>query len=103
MVSVKQVVFAVFALAGQIIAGDNAVFDKYIITLKDGVSGRSFDKHMKWIKDVQSRVPSRNRGSGVEKKYNTDFGYNGYAGSFDEATLAEIRASPEVGFRSQRL
>jgi hypothetical protein len=65
---------------------------KYIITLKDNVAT---DVHLSWVSDVHARSLSKRDTSGVEETY--DIGkWHAYAGEFDEATIDEIRSSPEV-------
>lgn len=66
--------------------------DKYIITLKEDAAVES---HLTWVSEVHARSLARRDLPGVEKTYNIS-AFQGYAGAFDEATIAEIEASPEV-------
>lgn len=68
---------------------------KYIVTLKPGVSLAGVDGHLSWVRSVHRRSLFRLDTTGVDKVYSID-DFNAYAGSFDAATLAEIRNSEEV-------
>lgn len=69
-----------------------AIPNKYIVTLKESADVES---HLAWAKDVHARSLGRRDLSGVEKTFNiSDF--NGYSGSFDDATIEEIKASDAV-------
>jgi oryzin len=69
-----------------------AIPGKYIITLKDDVAA---DAHLSWVSDVHTRSLSKRDTTGVEETY--DIGkWHAYAGEFDEATIEEIKSSPEV-------
>jgi oryzin len=68
---------------------------KYIITLKPGVSVDSVGSHLNWVRDVHARSLSRRDTAGVEKVFNIE-DFNAYAGTFDPATIAEIRDSEDV-------
>lgn len=71
------------------------VENKYIITLKSGVTSRDIESHLSWVGDVHKRSFGRRDLAGVEKTY--DIGdFHGYAGNFDEATIEEIKSSPDV-------
>lgn len=96
-----KVVFAVFGLAvpaltapvdisalqdGDLIPG------KYIVSLKPGVDAQA---HLSWVQGVHRRSLSRRDTTGLEKTYG--FGsFNGYAGEFDEDTVAQIRGHENV-------
>lgn len=71
--------------------------NKYIITLKEDVAAADVESHLAWVGDVHARSLSRRQLPGVEKTYNIS-AFQGYAGAFDEATISEIEASPEVTF-----
>lgn len=81
-----------------------AIPNKYIVTLKETADVES---HLAWAKDIHARSLGRRDLSGVEKTFNiSDF--NGYSGSFDDATIEEIKASDAVSplhraFRRERL
>lgn len=78
------------AKAGEVIAG------KYIITLKSDIPSSAFESHMSWVSQVHARGTDDGQLKGVENKFTGDYGFNGYVGSFNEATLAEIKANPDV-------
>jgi len=69
--------------------------NKYIVTLKPGVSPPDVGAHLKWVRGVHSRSLAKRDTAGVEKVYRID-DFNAYAGSFDTATIEEIRNSAEV-------
>ncbi|EFZ02826.1 peptidase S8 family protein, Pr1J [Metarhizium robertsii] len=76
----------------------NLVPDKYIVTLKDGISANDFNFHMNWVRDVQVARAGHRRGlnfRGVEKTYGVG-NFNAYAGHFDEHTLEAIRRNADV-------
>ncbi|KYK57494.1 serine protease protn [Drechmeria coniospora] len=70
---------------------------KYIITLKDGLQARDLDSHLDWVNGVHKRGLSASQFKGVERTYNgKHINFRGYAGHFDQATVAEIRKNPDV-------
>jgi hypothetical protein len=69
--------------------------NSYIITLKEGVTARDLDRHYGWVNDIHERSLGRRELQGVQKTYSFD-GFRGYAGSFDDATIDMIKASPTV-------
>lgn len=69
--------------------------NKYIVTLRSGISTADFERHVSWARDVHSRSLNRRDTVGVEKTYSID-DFNAYAVHMDEQTLAEIRANPQV-------
>ncbi|KAK0649633.1 subtilisin-related protease [Cercophora newfieldiana] len=70
---------------------------KYIVTLKPGVSVDTVGSHLNWARAVHARSLSRRDTAGVEKVFAVQ-DFNAYAGSFDAATIAEIRDSEDVAF-----
>ncbi|TWU76115.1 Basic amino-acid permease [Metarhizium rileyi] len=74
------------------------VLDKYIVTLKDGITASDFNVHMNWVRDVH-RISLLRRGRrnlrGVERTYAVG-NFNAYAGHFDEETLEIIKNSADV-------
>lgn len=68
---------------------------KFIVTLKDDVAPADVESHLLWVSGIQSRDLNRREPAGIEKTYNIS-SFKGYAGSFDDATIQEIEASPEV-------
>lgn len=71
-----------------------AVPNKFIVTLKDGASVDA-DSHLTWVKDLHRRSLGKRSTAGVEKTYNIDT-WNAYAGEFDEETVEQIKANPDV-------
>ncbi|KAI0548839.1 subtilase [Xylaria curta] len=69
--------------------------NKYIVTLKSGISTTDFESHINWARDVHARSLSRRDTAGVEKTYNIK-DFNAYAVEMDAQTLAEIKAHPQV-------
>ncbi|KAH7040946.1 peptidase S8/S53 domain-containing protein [Microdochium trichocladiopsis] len=69
---------------------------QYIVTLRPEV-GHELELHTRWVSDVH-REGLRKRGGdtvGVENKFDIP-GFHAYAGSFDDETLAVIRANSSV-------
>lgn len=69
---------------------------KYIITLKSGLQTRDLDNHLEWVNGVHKRGLNAQQFKGVEVTYGGKYDFNGYAGHFDAATIAEIRKNPDV-------
>ncbi|GKT86442.1 LOW QUALITY PROTEIN: alkaline proteinase [Colletotrichum tofieldiae] len=67
---------------------------KYIVTLKDDAAA-NVESHLNWVADVHKRSLGKRNTAGVENKFNIS-NWNAYSGEFDEATIEEIKASPEV-------
>ncbi|KAK4172301.1 putative serine protease with a subtilisin domain [Triangularia setosa] len=67
---------------------------KYIVTLKPDVAPSHVNTHLSWVKDVHARSLSRRDEFGIEKVYDA-LNFHGYAGSFDEETISQIRASED--------
>ncbi|KAM7184443.1 subtilisin-like proteinase Mp1 [Naviculisporaceae sp. PSN 640] len=75
-----------------------AVPNKYIVTLKPGVSTSSVNTHLHWVDAVHKRSLARRGASdttGVDQVFNIK-DFNAYAGSFDSETIKEIEASEDV-------
>ncbi|EJT82427.1 oryzin [Gaeumannomyces tritici R3-111a-1] len=79
-------------------AAAQAVPNSYIVTLKQGASAASFESHLSWVGDVHRRSISKRDTTGVDKVFNLGAGFTAYSGSFDTATLQEIKKSAEVAF-----
>ncbi|KXH62002.1 alkaline proteinase [Colletotrichum salicis] len=74
----------------------NALPNRYIISLKAGVTGEALLGHMKWVQDVHRRRGLMRRDIlGVERTFYIG-AFHAYAGSFDEETLLEIKAHDAV-------
>ncbi|GJC87602.1 alkaline proteinase [Colletotrichum liriopes] len=67
---------------------------KYIVTLKDDAAA-NVESHLNWVADVHKRSLGKRNTAGVENKFNIS-NWNAYSGEFDEATIEEIKANPEV-------
>ncbi|KAF5022628.1 hypothetical protein F66182_5304 [Fusarium sp. NRRL 66182] len=76
---------------------ETAIADKYIVTLKSDASDDKVAAHLNWVGDVHRRSLSKRDTTGVEKTFNIS-SWSAYSGEFDEATIEEIKASPEVAF-----
>ncbi|KAH7125756.1 alkaline proteinase [Dendryphion nanum] len=83
------------ALAAPLAARGEVIPGKYIITLKEGVDANSVENHLTWVNDVHKRSLGKRNTAGIEKKYGIRK-WKAYAGEFDDATIAEIKANPDV-------
>lgn len=83
------------------IQAESTISGSYIVTLKDGVDAATAESHIQWVGDVHKRSINKRDSKGVEKTYTGNF--NGYAGSFDESTLQEIRNNPDVSITCCRV
>ncbi|KAI0841164.1 subtilisin-like serine protease pepD [Hypoxylon sp. FL0890] len=91
----------VFALALPVFAGPVDLLDlqdgdvvpgKYIVSLKPGIDVKL---HLDWVSGVHRRSLSRRNTIGLEKTYG--FGsFSGYAGEFDDNTIAQILGHENV-------
>ncbi|KAL4776471.1 subtilisin-like protein [Aspergillus nidulans var. acristatus] len=74
---------------------------KYIVTFKSGLNGDQIDAHTTWASNVHKRnlerrgLAERDQYSGIEKNYKINK-FAAYSGSFDDATIEEIRNSADV-------
>lgn len=72
---------------------------RYIVVLKDHLSNKQAKEHTHWVRSVHAKNKKRSGNganlAGVEKEYSIHK-FQGYAGSFDDSTLAEIESHPEV-------
>ena len=79
---------------------DDLIAGKYIIQLRPDTDIASIAAHHNKVRDIHARNLARRDSdgdvsTGVEREY--DFGsFKGYAGSFDDATIEELKALPEV-------
>ena len=83
------------ALAAPVTSKRDVIPGKYIVTLKEGVDPTSLESHLTWVNDVHKRSLGKRNTAGIEKKYGIN-NWNAYAGEFDDATIAEIKANPDV-------
>ncbi|KAI8654019.1 hypothetical protein LRP88_01938 [Fusarium phalaenopsidis] len=70
---------------------------KYIVTLKTDSDDTTVQSHLHWVEDVHRRSLSKRSTVGIQSTYNAT-NWHGYFGEFDEDTIKEIEASPEVAF-----
>ncbi|KAL2673963.1 hypothetical protein Neosp_012409 [[Neocosmospora] mangrovei] len=70
---------------------------KYIVTLKTDSDAVTVESHLHWVEDVHRRSLSKRSTVGIQSTYNATH-WHGYFGEFDEDTIKEIEASPEVAF-----
>lgn len=68
---------------------------KYIVTLKTDSDDTTVQSHLHWVEDVHRRSLSKRSTVGIQSTYNAT-NWHGYFGEFDEDTIKEIEASPEV-------
>lgn len=73
-----------------------ATAGKYIVTLKQDSSSK-LGSHLDWINGVHRRSVGKRNTAGVEATFNIST-WSAYAGEFDESTVKNIMARPEVGF-----
>jgi len=86
---------AVLAAPAPITKKDDIIPGKFIVTLKPGVDAAAAESHLTWVADVHKRSFAKRNTAGIEKKYGIK-DWKAYAGEFDEATIAEIKASADV-------
>ncbi|KAK1981486.1 subtilase [Colletotrichum cereale] len=103
MANLRRLALAIGALLPAVLAAPAAlnrrdepaaVPGKYIITLKEDAAA-NVDSHLSWVADVHRRSLGKRATAGVENKFNIS-NWNAYSGEFDDATIEEIKASPEV-------
>lgn len=70
---------------------------KYIVTLKEGATDT--ESHINWVNDIHRRSLGKRDTAGVEKTYNIS-SWNAYSGEFDDETIKQIKANPEVCYYS---
>jgi oryzin len=69
--------------------------EKYIVTLRQGLSSRDLDSHFDWVSGVHARSPHRRSTTGVDKTFQIH-SFAAYAGEFDKDTLEQIKSSHDV-------
>lgn len=77
---------------------DDIIPGKYIVTLNTGLTPAKRSDHLDWVTATHANSPlgrRRDVQSGVSSEFSIA-DWAGYAGQFDETTLAEIRSSPAV-------
>ncbi|KAF9874381.1 hypothetical protein CkaCkLH20_07944 [Colletotrichum karsti] len=90
-------VSGISVVLGHTLRTDNrAIPDKYIVSLKPGISSATVDSHLSWVRDVHKRRSLSARTiAGVEKTFDIGL-FHAYAGSFDEEMVMEIEANQDV-------
>lgn len=78
------------------VQGGSPIKGKYLIALKPGLRARDLDTHIGWVDGVHRRGLSAQQFRGIERTYSGKYNFHGYAGHFDEATIATIRKNPQV-------
>ncbi|KAF1976276.1 subtilisin-like protein [Bimuria novae-zelandiae CBS 107.79] len=81
---------AALAAPAPITKKSDIIEGKYIVILKPEAE---VETQVNWVNNVHKRSFAKRDTVGVEHTYQT---FKGYAGEFDENTLAEIKANPEV-------
>lgn len=101
MASIRRLALYLGALLPAVLAAPaahhkvpEAVPNKFIVTLKEGASIDT-DSHLTWVNDLHRRSLTKRNTAGVEKTYNIHT-WSAYAGEFDEETIEQIKASPDV-------
>ncbi|VUC31176.1 unnamed protein product [Clonostachys rosea] len=91
-----QAITAFAAVASALPASTSGEAKKYLVKLESS-SDADLTAHTQWVTEIHSRSLARRGGetAGVEKEFSFP-GYQGYSGSFDEETLAAIKANPEI-------
>ncbi|KAL4867023.1 hypothetical protein BDV12DRAFT_128073 [Aspergillus spectabilis] len=76
---------------------------KYIVTFKSGLEVDQIDAHTTWAANVHKRnlerrdLTERDQFSGIEKNFKINK-WAAYSGSFDDATIEEIRNNADVAY-----
>lgn len=112
MASFRFVLAALFAtlaacapapLVGVEKPAQSVIPDKWIVTLKPGLTKREVDDHLHWVGGIHRRSLEERAGldvgslPGIEKEYSVgDFKW--YAGGFDAVTVALIKKAPAVKY-----
>ncbi|KAK7431257.1 hypothetical protein QQZ08_002298 [Neonectria magnoliae] len=104
MVNFANIVLVVTTLLGYGLAAPverangDVVKGSYIVTLKSDLGTDDLEDHLTWVEQVHKRsiVKRDTDAKGVEITYDGDYGFHGYAGSFDDDTIEEIKNNPEV-------
>lgn len=91
---------AVLGAPTSITKKDDIIPGKFIVTLKPGVDAAAAEAHLNWASDVHKRSFAKRNTAGIEKKFDIK-NWKAYAGEFDEATIAEIKANPDVSSDSE--
>ncbi|KAF8429171.1 serine proteinase [Tirmania nivea] len=92
---------------------EHEIPDSYIVVFKDHIKESAATKHHSWVQELhttslkkRSQIPFLKSGSewlndaadGLKHTYNIAGKLLGYAGTFDESVLEEIRRHPDIAF-----
>ncbi|KAI1758670.1 alkaline proteinase [Hypoxylon sp. FL1150] len=86
---------AAFAAPAALQQKREVIPNKYIVTLKEGITTEDFKSHVNWARDVHARSLNKRDTTGVSHEYQIHT-FNAYAGEFDEETLEQIKSNPDV-------
>lgn len=75
--------------------------NSYIVVLKDDASPTAFSQHLSWLRKTNEQVGA-SQFAGQKHLYNIG-NFKGYAGEFNDLTVARIKARPEVYFVTEVL
>lgn len=74
-----------------------SVHGKYIVTLKQGLTSRDLESHVRWANIVHKRSSvgkqSNSSSAGVHKTFDS---IHSYLGEFNDDTIEQIKANPDV-------
>lgn len=106
MLHFKGLLLAATALAGLANAAPAAPVNakpgdvipgRYIVSLKKDAGPRLLGTHLDWVGGIHARaLGGAVDVKGIERTFNGSYGFQGYAGAFDDATVKEIRNNPDV-------
>ncbi|KAF6811375.1 alkaline proteinase [Colletotrichum musicola] len=68
-----------------------AIPERWIVTLKPGISRQKATDHLDWTRSIHQRTVSRRQTGGVERSFGIG-NFQAYTGEFDGQTVAEIKA-----------
>jgi hypothetical protein len=94
--SYKRFVLLGFAAIGVALPTDKGIVPgKFIVALKP--TDVNLNLHARWVSDVHEQTLTRRgvESGGIEKTFSFP-GFQGYSGSFDEETIAIIKANASV-------
>lgn len=73
----------------------NIIPNKYIVTLRNGISSDDKEEHITWVNGIQARSLEYHDLAGIERNYSIA-NFQAYAGAFNKATIARVKNSPDV-------
>ena len=73
-----------------------AIRDRWIVTMKKGLTPERFEAHQRWVLSMLNEPPPKNTSRRILEK-TFDFGnFKGYSGSFSGLVIRQIVASDDV-------